>query len=212
MCCRVQIISLLDFKMASDRAASAPDLGLPPVDDRIGQISQLVKHDHELNEKLLPGLAHLLDDYLDPEVPVTTEDFTRRLLKVFRRSTDNTYEDLLKGYSHNEQAALEAFVKGQPASEVGHGLKYAPSIAARQELGHLQQVPLIGSLQHELRKVKEEIREIFGGEPKEVPMTMHGMKKTDIGILEDKAALEVNTCPIVFGGEIFLRRLANCWH
>lgn len=90
MCSRVQIISLLDFKMASDRAASAPDLGLPPVDDRIGQISQLVKHDHELNEKLLPGLAHLLDGYLDPKVPVTTEDFTRRLLKVFRRSTDNT--------------------------------------------------------------------------------------------------------------------------
>jgi len=198
--------------MASDRAAYTPDLALPPVDDRIGQISKLVKHDHELNEKLLPGLAHLLDDYLDPEVPVTTEGFTRRLLKVFRRSTDNTYGDLLKGYSHNEQAALEAFVKGRPASEAGHDLEYAPSIAARQELGHLQKAPLIESLQHELRKVKEDIREFFGGEAKEVPTTMHGMKKTDIGILEDKATLEVNRCPLEFGGDIFLRRLANCPH
>lgn len=103
-------------------------------------------------------------------------------------------------------------MKGQPASEVGHDLKYAPSIAARQELGHLQQVPLIEGLQHELRKMKEEIKEFFGGEAKEVPMTMHGVEKTDIGILEDRAALEVNRCPVVFGGEIFLRRLANCWH
>lgn len=177
--------------MASDRTASAPDLGLPPVDDRIGQISKLVRNDDELNKILLPGLAHLLDDYLDPKVPVTTEDFTRRLLRVFRRSTDNTYEEFLKRYSHHEQAAIEAFVKGKPALELGHDLKYAPSIAAREELGHLQKAPLIESLQHELRKVKEDIREFFGGEAKEVSMTKHGMEKTDIGIFEDKAAVEV---------------------
>jgi len=129
---------------------------------------------------------------LDPNIPVTTKDFTRRLLKVFRRSTENTFEELLKGYSPNERAALEAFVKGQPASEVGHDLKYAPSIAARQELGHLQKAPMIESLQHELRKANEDIREFFGGDVREVPMMMHGMRKTDIGILEDKAALEVN--------------------
>lgn len=177
--------------MASEPTSSEPNLNLPPVDDRIGQISKLVKHDHELNTKLLPGLAHLLDDYLDPKIPVTSEDFTRRLLKVFRRSTDNTYEEILKGYSPNEQTALESFVKGQPASEVGQDLKYSPSVAARQELGHLQKAPLVESLQHELRKVKEEIREFFGGEAKEVPVMLHGVKKTDIGILEDEVALEV---------------------
>ena len=88
--------------MASEHTTSEPDLSIPPVDDRIRQISELVKQAHDLNEELLPGLAHLLDDYLDPNIPVTTEDFTRRLLKVFRKSTDNKYEELLKGYSHDE--------------------------------------------------------------------------------------------------------------
>ena len=56
----------------------------------------------------------------------------------------------------------------------------------------MQKASMIESLQHELRKVREDIREFFGKEVKEVPMMMHGMKTTDIGILENEAALEVN--------------------
>ena len=201
--------------MSSEQATSRPNLGLPAVASRFEQISKAVKDDEELNTKVLPGLAKLLDEYLDPEVPVTSEDFIRRLLTVFHHSTDNTYEDVLDGYSDNEKATIQAFVKGKHASELGQNLNYTPSPAVRQELGHLQDASLPERSMHGLQEVKEEVQDWFGKEKQELQTLMHHKKMTDMGLHVDEHTLEVSlgymsqnyrypaVLPVMLGGLLF---------
>ena len=178
--------------MALNHASPRPNLNLPSVDGRIEKISNLVQEDDDLNTKMLPGLAHLLDDYLDPKVPVTSEDFTRRLLMVFRKSTDNTYQDLLAGYNDNEQAALEAFVKGEAANKAGIGLEYSPSIAARQELGKLQKASLAEKMEREFQDVKEGVKSWFGKEAEEVSRLVRPTEMVEIATRAGEGPLEVS--------------------
>ena len=178
--------------MASELTNAQPNLDLPAVDPRIQHISQVIKDNDKSHSKALPGLADLLDDYLDPKTLVTSEDFIRRLLRVFHHSTDNTYEDILDGYTDDEKAVLKAFVKGKSANEIGQDLKYTPSLAARQELGHLHDASLSECIKDGLEEVKEEVQEWFGKEAHNLQAMTHHTKAIDIGLREDKGTLEVS--------------------
>ena len=89
--------------------------------------------------KEVPGLKSLLDDYLDPNVPVDKVDFHRRLLQTFKESeTDNTYQDLLAKYTQDEQDRLEKFVDGKDPAKISHGFIMGPSLGAREEMDLLR--------------------------------------------------------------------------
>ena len=160
---------------------------LPAVDDRIAKISEAVKQDKALREKELPGFAELLDDYLAPDVPVTPEDFMRRLLHVFRESNDNTYQALLKRYSESERHILDAFVTGNSANEVGRNFIHGPSIGTREELQKMQDAPQV--VLHRPRFI-EAIEDAVSKHRKEEETTR--TTKTDIGIYENGSPLEVS--------------------
>ena len=79
--------------MSTETAPSSKALDTP-VDDRIKLIAERLEGNDFAQE--VPGLKKLLDDYIDPDVPVDKVIFHRRLLAVFRDSrTDFTYENLL---------------------------------------------------------------------------------------------------------------------
>ena len=163
------------------------DNDLPPVDDRIARISEAIKQDKALRENELPGLAELLDDYLAPDVPVTPEDFMRRLLHVFRFSKDNTYQTLLQKYSESERQVLDAFVTGNPADEAGRHLVHGPSIGTREELQRMQDAPKVVLHHHHLA---EAIKEAFSTEERKTEASH--MTKSDIGLYENDVPLEVS--------------------
>lgn len=163
------------------------DIELPPVDDRIARISEAVKQDKALREKELPGLAELLDDYLAPDVPVTPEDFMRRLLHVFRESSDNTYQALPQGYSESEQHILDAFVTGSSAHKAGRNLIHGLSVGIREELQRMHDaVKVILHRPHSI----EAIEQAFFPD-KKTEQAPH-MTQTDIGIYENGDPLEVS--------------------
>jgi hypothetical protein len=81
------------------------------VDERFGLIKDTLEKDADLASQL-PGFHDLLEDYLDDDVEVDNVQFYRRLLKVFRDSPDQTYEQLLQDLSEQERQELENFVRG----------------------------------------------------------------------------------------------------
>jgi hypothetical protein len=81
------------------------------VDERFGLIKNTLEKDADLASQL-PGFHGLLEDYLEDDVEVDNVQFYRRLLKVYRDSPDQTYEQLLQDLSEQERQELENFVRG----------------------------------------------------------------------------------------------------
>ena len=163
------------------------DIDLPPVDDRIARINEAVKQDKALRKHELPGLTELLDDYLAPDVPVTPEDFMRRLLHVFRASSDDTYQVILRRYSESEQHVLDDFVTGNSAHEAGRNLEHGHSIGVREELQRMHDASRV--VLHRPHII-EAIEKAFSWH-EEWDQASH-MTKIDIGIYENDSPLEVS--------------------
>jgi hypothetical protein len=75
-----------------------------------------------------------LDDYIAPDVDVDNVAFHRRLLQVFKRSEDQTYEHILAQHTPDEQQRIEAFVAGEKPEEVSKDFIMGPSLGCRQLL------------------------------------------------------------------------------
>ena len=119
-----------------------PSAWVVPVDDRIKLISERL--DHNTFAADVPGLKNLLDDYLDPKIPVEKVDFHRGLLKVFKQSqADNTYQDLLAQHTEEEQERLERFVEGESPQIVCDGFCPGPSLGFREEVQKLHSAELV---------------------------------------------------------------------
>ena len=95
--------------------------------------------------KELPGLDTLLTDWLEPEVEVNKLDVSRRLLRVFRDSPDNTYQDLLGKHSPDERTRVERFVDGGTPHDCGKGFEMLPNLGTREEVEELLKAPLVKS-------------------------------------------------------------------
>jgi hypothetical protein len=109
------------------------------VDDRIKEIANRLDGKDNFNNNEAPGLKALLDNYVAAD-EVEPEDFIRDFLKVFKDSTtDGTYSDVLHQHTPEEQARIEAFVKGKSLEEVGHDFVIGPSLGCRQELQRLDE-------------------------------------------------------------------------
>ena len=78
-----------------------------------------------------------------PDVEVDRHDFTRRLLKVFKDSTDNTYQDLLGQHSDDAKKRLERFVDGASADDCGKGFEILPNLITMNEVSDLLSAPLV---------------------------------------------------------------------
>lgn len=106
--------------MATAQNSGAWDLS---VDERIKLLATTLSENKDLQGKL-PGLSSLLDDYLDDGIPVTQQDFFRRILQVFRDSAvDNTFQRLLDEFTSNEREKITKFVDGEPIEEVCRGFR-----------------------------------------------------------------------------------------
>jgi hypothetical protein len=118
----------------------ASDTGL---DGRLALIRDSLSKHEDSASKALPGLQSVLKDWLAPDIEVDRVDFARRLLKVFKDSTDNTYQDLLGQHSDDEKHRLERFVDGASPEEAGKGFQVLPNLATRQEVDDLLSAPLV---------------------------------------------------------------------
>ncbi|KIW19682.1 hypothetical protein PV08_00256 [Exophiala spinifera] len=68
---------------------------------------------NNIDTEELPGLTNLIDDWFDPNVPVTQEQFVRRFLRAFKQSnTDFTYEKIIGDYDDEVQGIFNDFVDG----------------------------------------------------------------------------------------------------
>ena len=116
-----------------------------PVDDRLQTIAdKLAQPENEDFQKTqVPGLKGLLDDYIadidrsDDSKQVDYINFHRRLLKVFKDSKDETYQDLLQKHSEDERRRLDNFVEGADPNEVCKGFEMGPSLGCREHLEKL---------------------------------------------------------------------------
>lgn len=108
------------------------------IDDRIGLIADgLRQHEHLQNK--LPGLKPLLEDYLDTNNAIGTDDdqegFHRRLLQVFRDSeADSAYEHWLAKLAPQEKERVSKFVDGHSLDKAGDGYTPGPSIGVREHV------------------------------------------------------------------------------
>jgi hypothetical protein len=115
------------------------------VDERYALIAKALATNHELREKL-PGLKSLLDDYLDRNVDITTEDFYRRVLQTFRDSTaDYTYQDQLASFLPEERTKISRFVDGKSLTDVCHGFcaDMGPSLGVREHLNVMAESDIV---------------------------------------------------------------------
>lgn len=119
----------------------AGDTGL---DGRLGLIRDSLSKHEDAATKNLPGLQSVLHDWLAPDVEIDRLDFMRRLLKVFKDSSDdNTYQDLLGMHSKDEKDRLERFVDGASPEDAGKGFQMLPNLATRQEIDDLLKAPVL---------------------------------------------------------------------
>ena len=112
---------------------SSVDARIKVIVEKLGTTSN-----DEFRKVQLPGLKDLLQDYISAKTDDSGIDFHRRLLQVFKRSADNTYEQLLGKHTQDEQDRLERFVKGAKLEDVGKGFVMGPSLGCREELQQLQ--------------------------------------------------------------------------
>jgi hypothetical protein len=118
----------------------ARDTGL---DGRLTLIRDSLSKHEDAASKTLPGLQSVLHDWLAVDIRMDRQDFMRRLLKVFKDSTDNTYQDLLGQHSDDEKHRLERFVEGASPEDAGKGFQMPPNLATRQEVNDLLSAPLL---------------------------------------------------------------------
>lgn len=118
----------------------AGDTGL---DARLAHIRDGLARHEDSTKKDLPGLHSLLHDWLAPDVEVDRQDFMRRLLRVFKDSTDNTYQDLLGLHSDDERQRLERFVGGASPEDAGKGFQMPINLGTRQEMDDLLSAPVL---------------------------------------------------------------------
>lgn len=115
------------------------------VDRRLELIANALGDNADFATKELPGFKSLLQDFLSPDVDVDHHDFIRRLLKVFKDSDDNTYQDLLGWHTDDEKKRVERFVDGAPAEECGKGFQILPNLGTREEVNQLLSAPLVSN-------------------------------------------------------------------
>lgn len=124
----------------------APSLAADtPVDHRLQLIVDGLKQNSDFATKQLPGFQSLLQDFLNPDVDVDQYALIRRLLKVFKDSNDQTYEDLLGRHNDDEQKRIEKFVDGATAEHCGKGFQILPNLGTREEVGELLSAPLVSN-------------------------------------------------------------------
>lgn len=111
-----------------------------PVNDRLNLISEKLDDNPEFRDEGMPGLKKLLDDYTSDQ-GVAQDDFHRRLLKVFKRSTtDGTYSQVLGDLTQTERDKVNAFVDQEKTpEELGRDFVLEPSPGCRDELCKLEQ-------------------------------------------------------------------------
>ncbi|KAK4033533.1 putative xylitol oxidase [Parachaetomium inaequale] len=107
-------------------------------EERLRLIAQGLADNEEIHRKL-PGLRTLLNEYVNPAVPVTSADFHRRLLRVFRDSDyDSAYQDNLEKLSPDEKERIEKFVaEDKSLDDVSHDFDMCMSLGVREHLQHL---------------------------------------------------------------------------
>ena len=117
--------------------------------------------DLDFSQKEAPGLKHLLDDYISPDVPVDSVDWRRRMLQVFKESvTDNTYQDLLAQHTDDEQQRIERFVAGEDPETISQGFVMGPSMGCREELAKMNEAHSIVHVSHHGVTVVKETKEL----------------------------------------------------
>jgi hypothetical protein len=109
---------------------------VPPLEERLHNIRKTLDHDKEAAEAL-PGLAELLEKVADPAKTIEQEEFIRSLLGVLKAGDEDTYNETLRQYDPDEQAALESFVGGAALKDAADGLVLGPTIGIRQEAQQL---------------------------------------------------------------------------
>ncbi|KAL2128519.1 hypothetical protein VTI74DRAFT_9079 [Chaetomium olivicolor] len=107
-------------------------------EQRLGLIAKGLEDNEEFSKKI-PGLRDLLKEYIDPKLHITSVDFHRRLLHVFRDSDyDFSYQEDLKTLFPDEKDRIENFVaKDQPLGDVSRGFDMCISLGVRGHLQHL---------------------------------------------------------------------------
>lgn len=120
-----------------------PCTGESGLDSRLGLIRDCLGQHEDAATKDLPGLQSILHDWLAPDVELDRLDLMRRLLKVFKDSGDNTYQDLLGLHSDDEKHRLERFVDGASPEDAGKGFQMFPNLATRQEIDDLLSAPVL---------------------------------------------------------------------
>jgi hypothetical protein len=107
-------------------------------EERLRLIAQGLADNDEIHWKL-PGLRTLLTDYVDPRVDITSADFHRRLLRVFRDSDyDSAYQDNLEKLSPDEKERIERFVaEDKSLDDVSRDFDMCMSLGVREHLQHL---------------------------------------------------------------------------
>ena len=120
-----------------------PCTGDTGLDNRLGLIRDCLGKHEDAATKDLPGLQSVLHDWLAPDVELDRTDLTRRLLKVFKDSSDNTFQDLLGQHSSDEKHRLERFLDGASPEDAGKGFQMLPNLATRQEIDDLLAAPVL---------------------------------------------------------------------
>lgn len=106
----------------------------------------------KINDKELPGLTKLIDDWFDPHVDVNSEQFLRRFLHVFKESDqDFTYEKIVGDYDDELQGVFNDFVDGKiNADEAGQRYSRAAADKVPRKQGDVR---------------KGGLRSVISGEP-----------------------------------------------
>ncbi|UJO21642.1 uncharacterized protein CLAFUR5_09113 [Fulvia fulva] len=108
-----------------------------PMDDRIAIVAKALGKDPDFCKHDVPGLAELLNDYLNPAVEVDRFAFMRRLLRMFRESgSDDTYQKLRDEHTDDEKSRLEKFVDGSLAEDLCEGFCKGHSLSFRHHAKH----------------------------------------------------------------------------
>jgi hypothetical protein len=113
------------------------------LNDRLSSVLEGLRKNADSTSKELPGLGDLLKEWLAPDVDLDRLNLIRRLLKVFKDSPDNTYQDLLGRHTADEKSRLERFVDGESAEKCGKGFEMLPNLGSREELESLLAAPLV---------------------------------------------------------------------
>ena len=115
-----------------------------PTLNALSSLAETIRSDKDLDEKLLPGLATLLDREVDPNVDVDDTNFTLKLLQVFRDSRDQTFEGELDRFTKTERKLFDQAVSGHKSIiDAAEQYQPEPSLSARKalRLGPQVQIP-----------------------------------------------------------------------